>query len=182
MALCLAGLILWWPLLALQGRIADTFRLTDSLSDINFGDVFGPWSVLRALKLPGDFSMRTTVELHQLSLSDPDSIRYLVSGLLMVLLFLAGFVQLRKQDNDAGGLCLLGWFLIPVALAMIFGVIIGTYSSVFVASPIIFGWRKAVKRVEIKREKVIELAAQKQKRQEKKAATRKKKGGKKKSK
>jgi hypothetical protein len=64
---------------------------------------------------------------------------------------------------------------------MILGLIIGSYSSVFVASPIIFAWRKEVKRVEIKREKVIELSAQKQKRQEKKAANRKKKGGKKKS-
>jgi len=73
-----------------------------------------------------------------------------------------------------------GVVLKDFALAMILGVLVGTFSSVFVASPIIFGWRKEVKRVEIKREKVIELAAQKQKRQEKKAATRKKKGGKKK--
>ncbi len=75
-----------------------------------------------------------------------------------------------------------GVVLKDFALAMILGVLVGTFSSVFVASPIIFGWRKEVKRVEIKREKVIELAAQKQKRQEKKAATRKKKGGKKKTK
>ncbi len=74
-----------------------------------------------------------------------------------------------------------GVVLRDFALAMLLGVIIGTYSSVFVASPIVFAWRKEVKRVEIKREKVIELAAQQQKRQEKRAANRKKKGGKKKS-
>ncbi len=74
-----------------------------------------------------------------------------------------------------------GVVLRDFALAMLLGVIIGTYSSVFVASPIVFAWRKEVKRVEIKREKVIELAAQQQKRQEKKTAARtKKKGAKKK--
>ncbi|HEX9883242.1 MAG TPA: hypothetical protein VGA79_04680, partial [Desulfobaccales bacterium] len=70
------------------------------------------------------------------------------------------------------------------ALAMILGVLVGTYSSVFVASPIVYAWRKEAKRVVVKREKVIELAAQKQKREEKgkkapKAATGRKKGGKK---
>jgi len=74
-----------------------------------------------------------------------------------------------------------GVVLRDFALAMILGVVIGTYSSVFVASPIVFAWRKEVKRVDIKREKVVELSAQKQKRQEKRSASRKKKGGKKKS-
>jgi SecD/SecF fusion protein len=74
-----------------------------------------------------------------------------------------------------------GVVLRDFALAMLLGLIVGSYSSVFVASPIVFAWRKEVKRVEIKREKVIELAAQQQKRQEKRTATRtKKKGGKKK--
>ena len=50
------------------------------------------------------------------------------------------------------------------------GVLVGTYSSVFVASPIVYAWRKEAKRVVVKREKVVELAAQKQKREEKKAA------------
>jgi len=77
-----------------------------------------------------------------------------------------------------------GVVLRDFALAMILGVAVGTYSSVFVASPIVYAWRKEVKRVEIKREKVIELEAQKQKRLEKKAAEpkrkkKKKKGGKK---
>lgn len=72
-----------------------------------------------------------------------------------------------------------GVVLEDFALAMILGVMVGTYSSVFVASPIIFSWRKEVKRVEVKREKVIELAAQKQKREEKKAAPGKKKGSRK---
>jgi SecD/SecF fusion protein len=74
-----------------------------------------------------------------------------------------------------------GVVLKDFALAMILGLIVGSYSSVFVASPIIFAWRKEVKRVEVKREKVIELAAQQQKRTEKKAAQpkKKKKGGKK---
>jgi SecD/SecF fusion protein len=69
------------------------------------------------------------------------------------------------------------------ALAMILGVIVGTYSSVFVASPIVFAWRKEYKRVDVKRDKVIELAEQQQKRIDKKAAEpkKKKKGGKKKS-
>jgi preprotein translocase SecF subunit len=75
-----------------------------------------------------------------------------------------------------------GVVLEDFALAMMLGVIVGTYSSVFVASPVIFAWRKEFKRVEIKREKVIELAAQQQKSQEKKAAGgKKKKGGKKKN-
>jgi SecD/SecF fusion protein len=77
-----------------------------------------------------------------------------------------------------------GVVLQDFALAMVLGVIVGTYSSIFVASPIIFAWRKEYKRVDIKREKVIELAAQQQKRTEKKAAeppkASKKKGGKKK--
>ncbi|MFZ2087669.1 MAG: protein translocase subunit SecD [Desulfobaccales bacterium] len=72
-----------------------------------------------------------------------------------------------------------GVVLEDFALAMLLGVIIGTYSSIYVASPIIFAWRKEVKRVEIKREKVIELAAQQQRSQEKRAAKPRKKGGKK---
>jgi SecD/SecF fusion protein len=83
-----------------------------------------------------------------------------------------------------------GVVLRDFALAMILGVLVGTYSSVFVASPIVFAWRKEAKRVVVKREKVVELAAQKQKREEKekkapkaakttKAAGNKKKGGKK---
>ncbi len=75
-----------------------------------------------------------------------------------------------------------GVVLRDFALAMILGVLVGTYSSVFVASPVVFAWRKEARRVVVKREKVIELAAQKQKRDEKKAAkptTPKKKGGKK---
>lgn len=72
-----------------------------------------------------------------------------------------------------------GVVLQDFALAMILGVMVGTYSSVFVASPIIFAWRKEVKRVEVKREKVIELAAQQQRRTEKKTTQpKKKKGGK----
>jgi SecD/SecF fusion protein len=75
-----------------------------------------------------------------------------------------------------------GVVLRDFALAMILGVLVGTYSSVFVASPIVYAWRKEARRVAVKREKVIELAAQKQKREEKKAAKPaggKKKGGKK---
>ncbi len=64
-----------------------------------------------------------------------------------------------------------GVVLRDFALAMILGVLVGTYSSVFVASPIVFAWRKEAKRVAVKREKVIELAAQKQKREEKKGRT-----------
>jgi SecD/SecF fusion protein len=88
--------------------------------------------------------------------------------LVVVALYLFGGVVLRD-----------------FALAMIMGVLVGTYSSVFVASPIVYAWRKEAKRVEVKKEKVIELAAQKQKREEKKAApkpktkTKRKKGGKK---
>ncbi len=88
--------------------------------------------------------------------------------LVVLALFLFGGVVLRD-----------------FALAMILGVVVGTYSSVFVASPIVYAWRKESKRVVVKREKVIELAAQKQKREEKKAAkpakstANKKKGGKK---
>jgi SecD/SecF fusion protein len=73
-----------------------------------------------------------------------------------------------------------GVVLEDFALAMLLGVIVGTYSSIYVASPIIFAWRKEIKRVEIKREKVIELAAQQQKSQEKRIAGGKKKKGNKK--
>jgi SecD/SecF fusion protein len=60
-----------------------------------------------------------------------------------------------------------GVVLKDFALAMILGVVVGTYSSIFVASPIVFAWRKEAKRVVVKREKVIELAAQKEKREAK---------------
>jgi SecD/SecF fusion protein len=76
-----------------------------------------------------------------------------------------------------------GVVLRDFALAMILGVVVGTYSSVFVASPIVFAWRKETKRVEVKKEKVIELAAQKQRREEKRTTKatpkKKKKSGKK---
>lgn len=63
------------------------------------------------------------------------------------------------------------------SLALIIGVLVGTYSSVFVASPIIFAWRKEAKKVTVKKEKVIELAAQRQKQaQKRQAATKRKKG------
>ena len=74
-----------------------------------------------------------------------------------------------------------GVVLRDFALAMILGVLVGTYSSIFVASPIVYAWRKESKRVEVKREKVIELEAQKQRREEKKTTkpAPKKKSGKK---
>jgi preprotein translocase subunit SecF len=70
-----------------------------------------------------------------------------------------------------------GAVLRDFALAMIMGVLVGTYSSVFVASPIVYAFRKGTKRVAVKKEKVAELAAQKQKKEEKKTT-----GGKKKKK
>ncbi len=76
-----------------------------------------------------------------------------------------------------------GVVLQDFALAMILGVLVGTYSSVFVASPIVYAFRKESKRVAVKREKVVELAEQKKKREEKEKkapkAAAKKKGGKK---
>jgi SecD/SecF fusion protein len=65
------------------------------------------------------------------------------------------------------------------ALAMLLGVIIGTYSSIFVASPIIYAWRKDTKKVTVKKEKVIELAAQQQKRTQKKETSQRKKSSRK---
>jgi len=65
------------------------------------------------------------------------------------------------------------------ALAMLLGLIIGTYSSIFVASPIIYAWRKDTKKVTVKKEKVIELAAQQQKRVQKKETTQRKKSSRK---
>jgi hypothetical protein len=62
---------------------------------------------------------------------------------------------------------------------MILGVIIGTYSSIFVASPIIYAWRKDTKKVTVKKEKVIELAAQQQKRTQKKESSQRKKNSRK---
>jgi len=61
------------------------------------------------------------------------------------------------------------------SLAMLLGLAIGTYSSIFVASPIIYLWRKDTKKVTIKKEKVNELAAQQQKRTQKKEASQRKK-------
>ncbi|MCK9377095.1 MAG: protein translocase subunit SecD [Syntrophobacterales bacterium] len=73
-----------------------------------------------------------------------------------------------------------GVVLRDFALAMILGVLVGTYSSIFVASPIVYAWRKEAKRVTVKQEKVVELAAAKKRSEEKKAATpKKKKSGKK---
>lgn len=77
-----------------------------------------------------------------------------------------------------------GVVLQDFALAMIMGVLVGTYSSVFVASPIVFAFRKESKRVVVRKEKVVELAAAKQRSEEKKEkkspkAAGKKKGGKK---
>jgi SecD/SecF fusion protein len=65
------------------------------------------------------------------------------------------------------------------ALAMLLGLIIGTYSSIFVASPIIYAWRKDTKKVSVRKEKVIELAAQQQKRTQKKETTQRKKSSRK---
>jgi SecD/SecF fusion protein len=73
-----------------------------------------------------------------------------------------------------------GVVLRDFALAMLLGVLVGTYSSIFVASPIVFAWRKEAKRVEVKREKVVELAAAKKRSPERKAEPKiKKKTGKK---
>lgn len=68
-----------------------------------------------------------------------------------------------------------GVVLRDFALAMILGVLVGTYSSVFVASPVVFAWRKEAKRVEVKREKVVELAEAKKRSEEKRAEPKKKK-------
>jgi len=67
------------------------------------------------------------------------------------------------------------------ALAMCLGVIIGSFSSIFVASPVIYAWRKETKKkVVVKKEKVIEIAAQKAKRtQKKESQAARKKGSKK---
>jgi preprotein translocase subunit SecF len=65
------------------------------------------------------------------------------------------------------------------ALAMLLGVVVGTYSSIFVASPIVYIWRKDTKKVVVKKEKVIELASRQQKRgQKKEIGNRKKSSGK----
>ena len=78
-----------------------------------------------------------------------------------------------------------GVVLEDFALAMILGVMVGTYSSVFVASTVVYGFRKESKRVVVKREKVVELSQAKQRSEEKKekkapkAAGGRKKGGKK---
>ena len=78
-----------------------------------------------------------------------------------------------------------GVVLEDFALAMILGVIVGTYSSVFVASTVVYAFRKESKRVVVKREKVVELSQAKQRSEEKKekkapkAAGGRKKSGKK---
>ncbi|MDD5642415.1 MAG: protein translocase subunit SecD [Syntrophales bacterium] len=60
-----------------------------------------------------------------------------------------------------------GVVLEDFALAMTLGVLVGTYSSVFVASPIVYGFRKEPKQVAMKQEKVVELIERKKKREEK---------------
>ena len=77
-----------------------------------------------------------------------------------------------------------GVVLEDFALAMILGVLVGTYSSVFVASPVVYAFRKEAKRLPVKKERVVELTEQKKEREEKekktpKATTARKKGGKK---
>ena len=77
-----------------------------------------------------------------------------------------------------------GVVLEDFALAMILGVLVGTYSSVFVASPIVYGFRKEAKRVAVKKEKVVELtdrkrSGKKKRKRSPKATTGRKKGGKK---
>jgi len=77
-----------------------------------------------------------------------------------------------------------GLVLEDFALAMILGVLVGTYSSVFVASPVVYAFRKEAKRLPVKKERVVELTEQKKEREEKekktpKATSARKKGGKK---
>ena len=77
-----------------------------------------------------------------------------------------------------------GVVLEDFALAMTLGVVVGTYSSIYVASPIVYAFRKGSKRVAVKKEKVVELSMAKQRSEEKKEkkaskTTGKKKGGKK---
>ena len=77
-----------------------------------------------------------------------------------------------------------GVVLEDFALAMILGVLVGTYSSVFVASPVVYAFRKEAKRLPVKKEREVELTEQKTEREEKekktpKATTARKKGGKK---
>jgi SecD/SecF fusion protein len=77
-----------------------------------------------------------------------------------------------------------GVVLEDFALAMILGVLVGTYSSVFVASPVVYAFRKEAKRLPVRKERVVELTEQKTECEEKekktpKATTARKKGGKK---
>jgi SecD/SecF fusion protein len=102
-------------------------------------------------------------EIINLSVNEVLSRSIITSGtvfLVVVALYFFGGVVLRD-----------------FALAMILGVLVGSYSSIFVASPIIYAWRKETKRVVVKREKVIELAAAKKRSEEKKAEPKKKKKG-----
>jgi Protein export membrane protein len=69
-----------------------------------------------------------------------------------------------------GGVVLEGF-----ALAMTLGALVDTYSSVFVAGPIVYSWRKEANRAEVKRKEVVQLAARLQKQEEKKTQSKKKK-------
>ncbi|MHB9074656.1 MAG: protein translocase subunit SecD [Desulfobaccales bacterium] len=60
-----------------------------------------------------------------------------------------------------------GVVLEDFALAMTLGVLVGTYSSVFVASPIVYGFRKAPKQVAMRQAKVVELIEPQQQREQK---------------
>lgn len=60
-----------------------------------------------------------------------------------------------------------GVVLEDFALAMVLGVLVGTYSSVFVASPVVYGFRKEATRTVVNKEKVVELTEHKKKQKEK---------------
>jgi hypothetical protein len=55
------------------------------------------------------------------------------------------------------------------ALAMLLGIFVSTYSSIFVASPFVFAWRKEIRRKAVKKEEAPDLSDLEQEREEKKA-------------
>jgi len=61
-----------------------------------------------------------------------------------------------------------GVVLHDFALAMLLGIFVGTYSSIFVASPFVFAWRKEARQAAAKKEEAPDLSDLRQEREEKK--------------
>ena len=86
--------------------------------------------------LPGfDLDVELTLNRELMAILGPSG-----SGKTMTLQCIAGLTR-----PDEGYIELGGKVLFDFSLALLIGVLIGTYSSIFVASPLIYLWRKKLR-------------------------------------